>query len=211
VSTAVPAGNRYAKYATRNPAARRLVAGFRRTLDGLLDEAAPVTILDVGCGEGVLAAAWARRWGVERVVGVDVEDVRLRAEWAARARPGLELRAIPPAPPLPFEEGAFDLVAAVEVLEHVADPDGLLAELTRVARRHVLLSVPREPLWRALNLARGTYWRTLGNTPGHRHHFSRRSLTRFASTHGRVLAVRSPLPWTVALVQTAPAAAASAR
>jgi len=211
VSTAVPAGNLYAKYATRNPAARRLVAGLRRTLDGLLDEAAPGCILDVGCGEGVLAAAWARRPGVGRVVGVDVEDARLRAAWAAPAPPGLELRAIPPAPPLPFDDGAFDLVAAVEVLEHVADPDALLAELARVARRHVLVSVPREPLWRTLNLARGAHWRSLGNTPGHTHHFSRRSLARLASAHGRVLAVRSPLPWTVALVQTAPAAATSAR
>ena len=211
MSAAVPAGNLYAKYATPNPAARGLVAGLRRTLDRLLDEAAPASILDVGCGEGVLAAAWAARPGVERVVAVDVEDARLRAQWAARGRPRLELRSIPPAPPLPFGDRAFDLVAAVEVLEHVADPDALLAELARVARAHVLLSVPREPLWRVLNLARGAHWRSLGNTPGHVHHFSRRSLAHIAATHGRVVDVGSPLPWSVALVQVAPAASTTAR
>jgi SAM-dependent methyltransferase len=211
VSTAAGAGNLYPKYATRNPAARGLVTRFRDVLDELIDVAAPATILDVGCGEGVLAAAWVDRPGVEGVVGVDVEDARLRAEWAARERPGLDLRSIPPAPPLPFGDDAFDLVTGIEVLEHVDDPDALLAELTRVARGHVLVSVPREPLWRMLNVARGAHWRSLGDTPGHRQHFSRRSLARLASARGRVLAVRSPLPWTVALVQVAPAAATTAR
>jgi 2-polyprenyl-3-methyl-5-hydroxy-6-metoxy-1,4-benzoquinol methylase len=211
VSAAAGAGNLYPKYATRNPAAQGLVTRFRGALDELIDLAAPASILDVGCGEGVLAAAWVDRPGVERVVGVDVEDARLPAEWAARGRPGLDLRAIPPAPPLPFGDDAFDLVTGIEVLEHVTDPDALLAELARVARGHVLVSVPREPLWRMLNLVRGAHWRSLGDTPGHRQHFSRRSLVRLVSGRGRVLAVRSPLPWTVALVQVAPAAATTAR
>ena len=204
------AGNLYPKYATRNPAARELVTRFRGALDALIDRAAPATILDVGCGEGVLAAGWiAARPSVERVVGVDVDDVRLRAHWAARARDGLELGAVPPAPPLPFDDGAFDLVAAIEVLEHVCDPGALLSELARVARSHVLVSVPREPLWRMLNAARGAHLRTLGDTPGHRRHFSRRALARLTARHGELVAVRSPLPWTVALVQVAPAAAAT--
>ena len=198
MSTAAGAGNLYPKYATRNPAARGLVARFRGALDQLLDLAAPASILDVGCGEGVLAAAWresTRRWARRRR---GRRGRGLRAEWARRERAGLELRAIAPAPPLPFPDDSFDLVAAVEVLEHVADPDALLAELARVARGHVLVSVPREPLWRALNIARGAHWASLGNTPGHVHHFSRRSLERLAAGRGRVLAVRTPLPWTTA-------------
>jgi ubiquinone/menaquinone biosynthesis C-methylase UbiE len=209
------AGNVYDKYATRNPLARALVTRFRRTLDELIDSAAPSYLLDVGCGEGVLTAAWAGR--VERTVGVDVDDARLRAEWARREAPGLEFGTVDPAVALPFADGEFDLVAAVEVLEHAADPGALLGELARCARRHVLVSVPREPLWRALNLARGAYWRELGNTPGHRHHFSRGALRRLACAHGTVLATRSPLPWIVLLLepgrlgQSAPAAAAISR
>jgi ubiquinone/menaquinone biosynthesis C-methylase UbiE len=202
VSVAAGAGNLYPKYATCNPAARGLVARFRGALDELLDVAAPASILDVGCGEGVLAAAWRERPGVRRVVGVDVEDARLRSEWARRERDGLELRAIEPAPPLPFPDGAVDLVAAIEVLEHVADPAALLIELTRVARSHVLVSTPREPLWRALNVARGAHWRALGNTPGHIHHFSRRDLLRLVAPYGRITATRTPLPWTMVVVTT---------
>jgi 2-polyprenyl-3-methyl-5-hydroxy-6-metoxy-1,4-benzoquinol methylase len=206
--SAAPAGNVYDKYGTANPAARSLVARFRGTLDQLLDRARPASILDVGCGEGVLSAAWAARLGVERVVGVDMEDAGLRAEWESRAQPGLEFSAIEPDAALPFGDGEFELVAAIEVLEHVADPERMLRELVRCARSHLLVSVPREPLWRVLNLARGAYWRSGGNTPGHRHHWSKRSFERLVRGHGELIALRAPLPWTVALLQTAPAAAA---
>jgi 2-polyprenyl-3-methyl-5-hydroxy-6-metoxy-1,4-benzoquinol methylase len=206
--SAGPAGNVYDKYGTANPAARSLVARFRGTLDELLDSARPASILDVGCGEGVLSEAWATRPSVERVVGIDFEDVRLRAEWENRARPGLGFFAIEPDAALPFGDGEFELVAAIEVLEHTADPERMLTELARCARSHLLVSAPREPLWRALNVARGAYWRSGGNTPGHRHHWSKRSFERLLRGHGEVTALRAPLPWTVALLQTAPAAAA---
>jgi hypothetical protein len=70
-----------------------------------------------------------------------------------------------------------------------------------VAGRHLLVSVPREPLWRALNVARGAYVRDLGNTPGHVNHWSRRSFVDLLARHGEVAAVRSPFPWTMALVR----------
>ena len=51
------------------------------------------------------------------------------------------------------------MATAIEVLEHVPDPEATLAEMARVARGYLLVSVPREPLWRGLNMARGAYWR----------------------------------------------------
>ena len=80
-----------------------------------------------------------------------------------------------PVEALSFADGEFDLVAATEVLEHVADPQAAVAEMARVARRWLLVSVPHEPLWRALNVARGAYLRELGNTPGHLNHWTRRA------------------------------------
>ena len=81
------------------------------------------------------------------------------------------------------------------------DPEQTLAEMARVTREHLLVSVPREPLWRALNLARGAYVRDLGNTPGHVNHWSRRSFLRLLSRHGEVVEARSPFPWTMVLVR----------
>jgi 2-polyprenyl-3-methyl-5-hydroxy-6-metoxy-1,4-benzoquinol methylase len=196
----VPTGNTYDKYGSTNPVVRRLMAGFERSLGELLDRAAPATILDVGCGEGVLVEQWADRPNVERIVGIDLEDDGLQAEWAKRQRPNVEYRVMP-AENLPFENGSFDLASAIEVLEHVPDPEHTVEEMARVARGHLLVSVPREPLWRGLNMARGAYLRELGNTPGHVNHWSKRSFVRLLSRHGEVLEARSPFPWTMLLVR----------
>jgi len=198
--TAVPTGNTFDKYSSTNPAVRRLMAGFHGTLDELWTKAEPRSLLDVGCGEGVLTERWAEALGGARVVGIDLEDAKLRAEWAARRRANLEFRA-EEATQLPFADGEFDVATAIEVLEHVPDPEATVAEMARVAERWVLVSVPREPLWRGLNLARGSYWRALGNTPGHVNHWSRGSLVRMLSRHGTVEEARSPFPWTMLLVR----------
>jgi len=64
-------GNTYDKYGTTNPVARRLQAGFERTLEELFKQAAPTTLLDVGCGEGVLTHQWAQTPGMQRICGLD--------------------------------------------------------------------------------------------------------------------------------------------
>jgi SAM-dependent methyltransferase len=195
------AGNVYDKYASGNPVVRRLMRGFLGELAGLVKRAAPADLLDVGCGEGILTQRLAARLGAgARVVGLDRDVPALRREWPARA--GVEF-VTGDARALPFRDGEFDAVSLIEMLQLVDEPDRALAEAARVARRWLLVSVPREPLWRALNVARGGYVRRLGNTPGHVHHWSRPAVIDLLAEHGEVVAVRSPLPWTLALVATA--------
>ena len=193
-------GNTYDKYGSSNPVVRRLMARFEATLDELFTQADPQSLLDVGCGEGVLTHQWAHRLGDRRVVGIDLDDPHLHAEWAKRTAPNLEYRVMK-AENLPFGDGEFDLAAAIEVLEHVPDPEHTVAEMARVAKRWLLVSVPREPLWRALNMARGAYWKDLGNTPGHVNHWSKGSFVALLSRHGEVVQARSPFPWTMLLVR----------
>jgi 2-polyprenyl-3-methyl-5-hydroxy-6-metoxy-1,4-benzoquinol methylase len=193
-------GNTYDKYGSSNPVVRRLMSGFERSLDELLDRAAPRSLLDVGCGEGVLVHRWAQRLGDGRLVGIDLEEDSIQAGWAEHRAPNLEYRVME-AGKLPFADGEFELASAIEVLEHLPDPDQTLSEMARCAARHLLLSVPREPLWRMLNLARGAYLSELGNTPGHLNHWSKRSIGELLSRHGEVVEVRSPFPWTMLLVR----------
>ena len=49
-------------------------------------------MLDVGCGEGVLTHKWAQRLRDGRIVGVDLEDPAIQAEWVKRQAPNLEYR-----------------------------------------------------------------------------------------------------------------------
>jgi 2-polyprenyl-3-methyl-5-hydroxy-6-metoxy-1,4-benzoquinol methylase len=187
-------------YDSTNPVVKRLMARFHGTLAELFARADPQSLLDVGCGEGVLTHEWAVRLRDRRVVGIDLDDPQLHAQWEGRRAPNLDYRVMK-AQELPFADGEFDCATAIEVLEHVPDPAHTVAEMARVATHHLLVSVPREPLWRALNVARGAYLKELGNTPGHVNHWSKRSFVELLSRHGTVVEARSPFPWTMLLVR----------
>jgi SAM-dependent methyltransferase len=193
-----PGGNVYDKYGTRNPVARRLVAGFMSDFDELVERSGASEVHEVGCGEGELSVRLARR-GI-RVRGTDpfprvLEEARRRATAA-----GVEIEfEATPVESLERDRHAAELVVCCEVLEHLEDPERGLDVLAGLARPWLIASVPREPLWRALNLARLSYVGALGNTPGHLSHWSKRGFERFLGDRFEVIAVRSPLPWTMAL------------
>jgi 2-polyprenyl-3-methyl-5-hydroxy-6-metoxy-1,4-benzoquinol methylase len=191
-------GNHTQKYTARNPAIRYLTGRWVDRLEGFLDRVAddPASdrkrALEVGCGEGVISQKLDRRW--DSVVGLDLPDAGLRSEWRSRPGPAyLHASAFD----LPFEDSQFDVVVAVEVLEHLGDPVRGLREMARVGSRHLIVSVPREPIFRGCNLVAGRYVTDLGNTPGHLNHWSSRSFVRFVETVGEVRAVSKPFPWTI--------------
>jgi len=196
VDDGIVIGNRYDKYGSKNPVVRGLMAGFDRGLHELLDlTGAPGAILEVGCGEGHVTAKLAARFPGARVLGTDFSQAIV--DEARTLHPALEFRAcsIYDAPSL----GRWDLIVACEVFEHLEAPARALDAVCRAASSQVLITVPREPLWRLLNLARGRYWSALGNTDGHVQHWSRGALLRFVASRLDVVAVRAPLPWTQVL------------
>ncbi len=93
-----------------------------------VSEAAPRAVLEVGCGEGELAARIQTELGVE-VVALDqsARMVELSRKRGVDARVG-DVQA------LPFEDGSFDVAVAAWMLFHVADLDRGLGELARVLR-----------------------------------------------------------------------------
>ncbi|HEY0197150.1 MAG TPA: methyltransferase domain-containing protein [Rhodanobacter sp.] len=196
-----PAGNFYDKYNTRNPVARFLMRGFLRSFSELSALVPVGSALEIGCGEGELSMRLAN--GGWRVRGCDIAE---EAVLEARRRATRAMLNIP------FERRDIrssldtlepgDLVVCCEVMEHLEDAEAALDTLCSLSRGHVLVSVPREPLWRALNMARGRYLRDLGNTPGHIQHWSRRAFLELLRSRMDIVAVRSPLPWTMALCRT---------
>ena len=102
------------------------------------------------------------------------------------------------------KDNSLDLIFLLEVLEHLDYPDTALDEIARVLKPdgYLILGVPREPLWRVLNMARLKYVKDFGNTKGHLNHWSSRRITQFVESHvGSVVTRKTPLPWTIVLAQ----------
>jgi 2-polyprenyl-3-methyl-5-hydroxy-6-metoxy-1,4-benzoquinol methylase len=191
-------GNVYDKYASSNPIERRLVGGFLRQFEVLVELSGASEAHEVGCGEGELSIRMARE-GL-KVTGSDafpevIDEARRRA-----AREGVEVPfEAKPVQTLDPATDSAELVVCCEVLEHLEEPDGALDTLASLARPWLIASVPREPLWRALNLARLSYVPDWGNTPGHLNHWSKGAFARFLERRFEVEVLRSPTPWTMAL------------
>jgi len=148
-------------------------------------------VLDLGCGLGDFAAALAQHGAA--VVGCDVAETALRL---ARARhPGVEF--VRSGEELPFADASFDVVWAGEVLEHVQDGLGLLAEARRVLRPggRLLLSTPGHgPLRRLwLGVSRRAFERNFDPRADHVRFFTAGSLRGLltAADFGELRLVRS--------------------
>lgn len=193
-----PAGNYYDKFNTSNPFARYLMKGFIASFNELFALTDAEQILEIGCGEGdMLRVMTASRQAT--IHGFDVDIPTLQK--AKKRFPDVAVSMID-AHNIAYKSQSFDLVLACEVLEHVIKPDSVLKEAARMSRKHAIFSVPREPIWRILNVARGRYIPQLGNTPGHIQHWSSESFIAQVSRHFDVIEVRQPLPWTMVLCQT---------
>ncbi len=191
--TDIPTGNTYDKYGSTNPIEQRMMRGFFSAFDGFLDQVEPRRILEIGVGEGIVTSRVIERFAGVPVIGLDLPDDELAAEWHSR-----ELAcAFGDATELPFPDDSFDLVMAIEVFEHLPNPDAAMAELARVCRGSLIASVPFEPIWRAGNMARGRYLRDLGNTPGHINHWTNRGFAKVVAAHFDVVDRATPLPWTM--------------
>jgi 2-polyprenyl-3-methyl-5-hydroxy-6-metoxy-1,4-benzoquinol methylase len=192
------AGNFYDKYGTRNPIARALVGGFLQAFDDLAAASGAQQSYEIGCGEGMLSLRLLAN-GI-RATGSDLEpDIVAEANRRAAAAGYGSPFAVRDLYRLEESEACAELVICCEVLEHVPNPAEAISRLSKFARPHLLVSVPREPLWRALNVARGKYITALGNTPGHINHWSPGRFLALIEQTFDIISVRKPLPWTMAL------------
>jgi len=192
-------GNLYNKYNSSNPIERWLMKGFETAMTELVDKVKPTSIHEVGCGEGYWTLKWLEKGIVARGSDFSNEVIEL-AQANARSWnfPAESFKACSIYDLNPQVDAAY-LVVCCEVLEHLERPnDGLLA-LQTVTDQYLIISVPREPLWSAMNILRGKYWWDWGNTPGHIQKWSQRRLLALVSRYFEVLEVRSPIPWTLLL------------
>ena len=155
------------------------------------------TILDFGCGEGFfLKAMRDRGLSGKKILGLDNrEDAIKRAitlipEYDFRH---LDLFQIKP------DDFQFDLVIAIEVLEHLYQPETFLKHLSLLSSKYVLFTIPFEPWFRIINLLRGRDILRLGNHPEHVNHWSPASFRKFLEQHIKIKTIYVKFPWIVSV------------
>jgi 2-polyprenyl-3-methyl-5-hydroxy-6-metoxy-1,4-benzoquinol methylase len=192
-------GNAYDKYGSRNWLVRRIMQGFESALSDLVTNVSPQSIHEIGCGEGHWVLRWNGQGLAARGSDVSAKVIEIARENAADRGLPDSLFAVRSIYSLDAVQDGADLVVCCEVLEHLANPDAALRALQRVTQRNLIVSVPLEPLWCALNMARGEYLARWGNTPGHLQHWTKSGFVRLVSGYFQVVEVRSPVPWTMLL------------
>lgn len=184
----------YRKHTTKSRLQRFFIERFFATLLAEIRARNPVSILDVGCGEGFTLGRLRRAGMGELLEGVDYSERAV--ELGKRVHPTLNLKR-GDIYSLPYPDGAFDTVLCCEVLEHLERPEDAMQELKRVTSRWCILSVPREPIFRLANFLRGKNLSRWGNDIEHIQHWSTRGILRLAGKHFAVRTVRTSFPWTI--------------
>lgn len=204
IESGIEVGNHYDKYGSKNPIARYLMQGFTDALDALVQQTGVSTIHEIGCGEGHWTLRWLAQGKTVRgcdfsKVAIDLANQNAREAKLAvenvHGQPIFSQKSI-------YELEASDaapLVVCCEVLEHLEYPEEALQKLVRIANPWLIISVPREPIWRMLNLARGKYIGALGNTPGHIQHWSSTEFLQMVDIYAEIVDIKTPLPWTMVL------------
>ena len=193
-----PEGNFFNKYEDSNPITKKIMNNFFDKLSDLINDLNLDYIFDAGCGEGYVTSFIHRLKPHCSVSGMDISEKVIKL--ASDKYPDIAF-AVGSIYQIKQPDASHDLVVACEVLEHLERPLDALVELFRVSKRYVLLSVPREPIWRISNMARLKYWRHMGNTPGHIQHFSKKDFVALAEKMGHIRQIRTPFPWTMLLCE----------
>jgi methionine biosynthesis protein MetW len=117
----------------------------KRTILDLLEPRPGGTMLDCGCGDGSFTAELAARSQVATVHGIEAVDARVRA---AEAR-GIIVAQVDLNARFPYDDGAFDIVHANQLIEHLHFTDGFLREIRRVVKPNglVVLSTNNLASW----------------------------------------------------------------
>ncbi len=186
----------------------KLLEGYFRAVDDLLTKSGKKTTknklkaIELGCGEGY-STQKIRNMLPDNVELYASEYVKSLVPKAKKLNPKVNI-VQESVYELTHKDESFDLIFLLEVMEHLDFPDKALKEIRRVLKKDgvLILGVPREPIWRGLNMMRGKYLKDFGNTVGHLNHWSSRSLVSFLEKNfGTVIAKRTPLPWTLVAVK----------
>lgn len=184
-------------YLNKNPVLNYVFNKFFETILNYVELTEPESILDVGCGEGLVMKKIREKYDDINITGLDISKENLDISKILNPDAKLVLGDIYS---LPFENNSFDLVICTEVLEHLKGPNKGLKEIRRVSKSNSVISVPNEPFFRIGNIMKFSYLKELGNTPGHLQNWSKNEFENLIKNHFSEISINSRLiVWNFAL------------
>ena len=169
------------KHLRKDPFSRWYLRRVMETLYRLIASTRPSSVLDAGCGEGFVIRYLVCRDQSLRVTGVDLQPEAI--QYAKEYVSGPVTFQVEDLQDLSFPDNSFDTVVCSQVLEHLDDAESAIAELKRVARKYVIISVPNEPYFKWINnIAQAT---RLCMDPGHVNFWSHTDFQNIIRTHFR--------------------------
>lgn len=121
----------YIKHIHPSPLFQYTLAKFFSSFYSMYLRTGAQSVLEVGCGEGFILDALAKRELDKDMVGVDISPDAVQI--ASNISAATIKYACAKGQNLPFTDNSFDLVIMSEVLEHVDEPEKILKEAIRVS------------------------------------------------------------------------------
>lgn len=190
--------SKHPKYKTKNLISKFLVNKFYNCIYSIVNKIKIESVIDLGCGEGHLLNFLSPHLQNKYCAAIDFDENEVKDAKNNLLNCDVTKASIYN---VPYPDRSFDLVICTEVLEHLDSPDVAISEIKRLSKKYVILSVPREPLWRSLNMLRLSYLNSFGNTPGHINHWSARSFKKIIKQNFNIISVYTPIPWTIILAE----------
>ncbi|MBQ8631384.1 MAG: class I SAM-dependent methyltransferase [Alphaproteobacteria bacterium] len=191
------------KHTTANPLKKLMLRHFNRKLLDIINSLnlQQQTIFDAGCGEGFISNLLALHVSGAKIHAMDASPQAIA--YAQKHQSDKICFSTGDIYNIDAEDGSFELVCSTEVLEHLKLPEAALKELVRIARRYVLVSVPKEPYFCLGNLLSGKNIRRFGNPPDHINHYTFRGFEKFIKRifPDKKVTVFDCIVWTIALIE----------
>ncbi|MBA3724091.1 MAG: class I SAM-dependent methyltransferase [Candidatus Levybacteria bacterium] len=188
----------FEKHTNQNPISKFFLENFSKVLIESIQPLKPQSILDVGAGEGFVLEKLRKNKIGKKLEGIEYMDEAIAL--GKKTNPLVKIRK-GDIYKLPYKDNAFELIICTEVMEHLEDPKAALAELKRVTSKHIILSVPNEPLFTIQRFLRGKNMMKLGDHPEHIQHWNSGTFRAFVADQLTIKEVKTPLPWTMVIAK----------
>lgn len=190
-------GNFFDKTKSKNPLIRSINYKLYKDVIKFLLPLDNKKILDIGCGEGYFIKYLIKNYKSNFYIeGGDISDSILKI--AKENNPNISFKKTS-IYKSDYKDNSFDIVIAMEVLEHLENPMLAINELKRISKDSVIITVPREPFFRFANILRLKYLKNLGNAPGHINHWTKNTFKKFLNKSFDNVKIKTSTLWLIGI------------